>query len=75
VQTATLEMGHCANFTAVELVADIFEQVDAGEVHGALEVGDTATSKQDVRGAIMGVGESKYAWLNKNNTKAACTSI
>jgi hypothetical protein len=56
---ATLDTGHCANFTAAKLVANIVERVDARELHDNLKSVDTATSKEDVRDAIMSVVESK----------------
>jgi pimeloyl-ACP methyl ester carboxylesterase len=55
VQTATLETGHCANFTATKRLATIIEEV----VKGSLQIDKSGvakgTSKDDVKDAILNV--------------------
>jgi pimeloyl-ACP methyl ester carboxylesterase len=55
VQTATLETGHCANFTAAHQVADIVDKVVKGTLGEDSGEAVKVTSKEDVREAILDV--------------------
>lgn len=53
VQTATLETGHCPNFTAADNVSKIVENVARGEmlVHNDVK----ETTKDDIKAAVLGI--------------------
>jgi pimeloyl-ACP methyl ester carboxylesterase len=53
VQTATLETGHCANFTAAKQVAKIIEEVAKGSLQSDKNGVAKGTSKDDVKEAIL----------------------
>jgi pimeloyl-ACP methyl ester carboxylesterase len=55
VQTATLETGHCANFTAASQVADIIDKVVKGTLSKEVDEMIKGTSKDDVKDAILDV--------------------
>jgi pimeloyl-ACP methyl ester carboxylesterase len=55
VQTATLETGHCANFTAAKQLANIIEKVAKGTLQSDKSGRAKGTSKDDVKDAILNV--------------------
>lgn len=59
VQTATVNTGHCANFTAAKEVADIVNQVVKGQLKSVAPVADAATGKEDIKEAILKVESEK----------------
>jgi pimeloyl-ACP methyl ester carboxylesterase len=52
-QSATLETGHCATFTAAKEVADIVEQVIKGDLPAVVDGEAIGTSKDEVKDAIL----------------------
>lgn len=52
VQTATLETGHCPNFTTAKEVAEIVLKIARGELVGANSEAGKGTSKDDVRDLV-----------------------
>jgi pimeloyl-ACP methyl ester carboxylesterase len=54
VQSAMLETGHCATFTAAKEVADIVERVIKGDLPAVLDDEAKGTSKDEVKDAIFG---------------------
>ena len=59
MQTATLETGHCPNFTATQGVVDVLRKVAAGEqLEDKKEVEEIASTER-VQDAIAGIGAEK----------------
>jgi hypothetical protein len=53
VQSATLETGHCATFTAEKEVADVVQRVIKGDLPAGLDDEAKGTSKDEVKDAIF----------------------